>query len=62
MVGLTDMVRTLGVLLLLRVADTQVALSLITVRATGVWLKTSKLFDAGTVPPVWYVNGTSNVD
>ena len=41
LVGATEIVRIDGVVLLLRDADTQLALSLINVKATGVALKTS---------------------
>ena len=50
--GITEIVRTAGVVLLLKEADTQLAPSVIRVKARGVVLKTSYCAGAGTEPPI----------
>jgi hypothetical protein len=50
--GSAEIVRTDGVVLLLREADTQLAPSVVRVKARGVGLKTLYCAGAGTEPPI----------
>ena len=50
--GITEIVRTAGVVLLFREADTQLAPSVVRVTARGVGLKTLYCTGAGTEPPI----------
>jgi hypothetical protein len=60
--GFTERVSTEGVICALRLAVSQVAESVCSVKDTVVGLKTLYCTAAGALPPIWYVKGTSKVD